>query len=73
MPLTLNGSKRNDGAVYLDGANLTFGTTTGTKIGTDASEKLSFYDATPIVLQTGVAISDAGVHAALVNLGLITA
>lgn len=34
---------------------------------------LGFYNATPVALQTGVAVSAAGVHAALVNLGLITA
>jgi hypothetical protein len=33
--------------------------------------KLGFYGATTIVKQTGVAISAAGIHAALVNLGLI--
>lgn len=36
--------------------------------------KLGFYGlATPIALQTGVAVTAAGIHAALVNLGLITA
>jgi len=36
--------------------------------------KLGFYGlATPIALQTGVPVTAAGVHAALVNLGLITA
>lgn len=34
---------------------------------------VGFYGTTPIVQQTGVAVSAAGVHAALVNLGLITA
>lgn len=34
---------------------------------------LGFYDTSPIAQQTGVAVSAAGVHAALVNLGLITA
>jgi len=33
----------------------------------------AFYGTVPIVQQTGVAVSAAGVHAALVNLGLITA
>ena len=32
-----------------------------------------FYATTPIAQQTGVAVSDAAIHAALVNLGLITA
>lgn len=34
---------------------------------------VGFYGTTPVALQTGVAVSAAGVHAALVNLGLITA
>lgn len=38
-----------------------------------ASGKLGFYGTTPIVKQTGVAVSAAGIHAALVNLGLFSA
>ena len=38
-----------------------------------AAGSLGFYGATPVALQTGVAVSAAGIHAALVNLGLITA
>ncbi len=34
---------------------------------------LGFYGTTPIALQTGVTVDAAGIHAALVNLGLITA
>lgn len=34
---------------------------------------IGFYSTDPVSLQTGVAVSAAGVHAALVNLGLITA
>lgn len=56
-----------------DGRNFVFNTTTGTKIGTGTSQKLAFYNATPIAQQTGVAVTAAGVHAALVSLGLITA
>ena len=33
---------------------------------------VGFYGTTPIVQQTGVPVSAAGIHAALVNLGLIT-
>lgn len=33
--------------------------------------ELSFYGASPIPLQTGVAVTAAAIHAALVNLGLI--
>jgi len=35
--------------------------------------ELGFYGATPVAQQTGVAVDAAGIHAALVNLGLITA
>ncbi len=34
---------------------------------------LGFYGTAPVTQQTGVAVSSAGIHAALVNLGLITA
>ena len=37
---------------FLDGANLTFGTTTGTKIGTTTSQKLGFFGKTPVVQPT---------------------
>lgn len=36
-----------------------------------AAGKLGFYGTTPIVKQTGVAVTAAGIHAALTNLGLI--
>lgn len=35
--------------------------------------RIGFFGATPVAQQTGVAVSAAGIHAALVNLGLITA
>lgn len=35
--------------------------------------KLGFYNATPVIKQTGVAVTAEGIHAALVNLGLISA
>lgn len=38
-----------------------------------ASDKLGFYGTSPIAKQTGVAVSAAGIHAALVALGLIAA
>lgn len=37
---------------YADGVNLTFGTTTGTQIGTSSSQKLGFFGATPVVRPT---------------------
>lgn len=35
-----------------DGQNIPVGTTTGTKIGTDAAQKLGFFNATPVVQRT---------------------
>lgn len=37
------------------------------------ARQIGFYVTAPISLQTGVAVTDAAIHAALVNLGLITA
>jgi len=43
-------------------------------IATDAAiDGIGFYGATPVAQQTGVAVTAAGIHAALVSLGLITA
>lgn len=55
-----------------DGGTLKTGATTGTIIA-DTGEKLAFYGAAPVAKQTGVAVTAAGIHAALVNLGLIAA
>lgn len=38
-----------------------------------AGKNLGFYAKTPVALQTGVPVTAAGIHAALVNLGLFTA
>lgn len=57
----------------LDGKNIQLAKGVGTKIGTEATQKLGFYGTTPVAQQTGVAVSSAGIHAALVSLGLITA
>jgi hypothetical protein len=48
------------------------GTLRGLNIGA-AAGNLCFYEGTPVALQTGVAVSAAGIHAALVALNLITA
>lgn len=56
-----------------DARDFSFGTTTGTKFGTATNQKLAFYNATPVAQQTGIAVTAEGIHAALVNLGLITA
>ena len=39
----------NDGVTFAEGADLDFGTSTGSKIGTSASQKIGFWNATPIV------------------------
>ena len=60
----------------MDGRNIQLATGTGTKIGTvggASGQKLGFFNKTPVVQQTGVAVSAAGIHAAIVNFGLITA
>ena len=48
-----------------DATNIIAGTTTGTKIGTATTQKLGFFNATPIVQPTGDVIT------ALTNLGLV--
>lgn len=53
------------GATFADATNIVFNTTTGTKIGTATSQKLSFYNSTPIVQPSGSVIT------ALTNLGLV--
>ena len=56
---------------------LTVGDADGTygyiRIGNSGSERVGFYTTTGVAQQTGVAVTAAAVHAALVNLGLITA
>ena len=43
----------NVAGTIADGVNWSFGTSTGTQIGTATSQKLGFYGATPVVQQTG--------------------
>ena len=57
---------RTGTVVVSEGSNFQLGTTTGTKFGTQTSQKLSFYNATPIIQPT-----TTNVVSALVNLGLI--
>jgi hypothetical protein len=54
------------------GVNIATNATAGSSFGGTTSQKISFYGVTPIVQQTSVAVTVAGIHAALVNLGLIT-
>lgn len=53
------------GLTMTDATNIVLDTTTGTKIGTATSQKLAFYNSTPIVKPTG------DVATALSNLGLV--
>jgi len=64
-------------ATLLDAVNLAFETTTGTKIGTSDTQKIGFWNATPVVKQnvsgsrtTGVALTNLLTTLALI--GLIT-
>ena len=57
----------NTSATHLQAA-----TTTITNALDHDGTTVGFYGTTPVAKQTGVAVSAAGVHAALVNLGLIT-
>lgn len=49
------------------------GGTMGTKVANSTSEVLGFYGSTGVAKQTGVAVTAAAIHAALVALGLIAA
>jgi hypothetical protein len=40
---------------FADGSNIILGTATGTKIGTATTQKLGFYNATPVIQGTGIA------------------
>ena len=65
-----------------DASNIVLDTTTGTKIGTSTSQKVGFFNATPVVQQTGYAIPTdlaecitalTTLRTAVNNLGLTTA
>jgi hypothetical protein len=52
-PLNLNGGALTVGSgTIADGGNVVLGSSTGTKIGTATSQKLVFFNATPVVQQT---------------------
>ena len=44
----------NQGITIADGKNIVLGTTTGTKIGTAAAQKLGFWNATPVVQRSHI-------------------
>lgn len=54
-------------------ATSTGGNEMGVKVANSTSQTLGFYGSTGVAKQTGVAVTAAGVHAALVALGLIAA
>ena len=56
-----------------DGRSIQCGVTTGTRIGIATTEKIGMWGKVPVVQPTGVAVSAAGIHAALVSIGIITA
>lgn len=61
------GQSQFDGNISISGGNnIILSTSTGTKIGTSTSQLLGFFNATPVVQQTGNAVTG------LSNLGLIT-
>lgn len=45
---------------FAEGADLTFGTTTGTKIGEATAQKIGFWNATPVVQPAGADQADQG-------------
>lgn len=55
------------GITMSEGANIAVGTATGTKIGTATTQKLGFFNATPIVQP----VTTTDIKVALVNLGLL--
>ena len=71
--LTMEGSNN---FIYADSGSLLIGSganSNAIKIGHGDGCSIGFYNKTPIVKQTGVAVSTAGIHAALVALGLFDA
>lgn len=65
--VTDNRQSFNVAGTIADGVNLAVGTSTGTKIGTATTQKLGFFNATPVVQQT----STTDLRTALINLGFV--
>lgn len=69
--LDVNGTTRTQGDLTIsDTKNIILGTTTGTKIGTATTQKIGFYNATPVVQPSAVTTSQ-GIANALSSLGLL--
>ena len=64
--VALSANPTFSGLTIADNTNIVLNTTTGTKIGTATTQKLGFFNATPVVQQTG------DISTALSNLGLVT-
>lgn len=59
-PLNLNGGALGSGTHTLtDGSNVVVGSTTGTKFGTATTQKMGWFNATPVVQQTQGAITNS--------------
>ncbi len=59
-PLNLNGGALTVGSETIaDGGNVVVGSTTGTKFGTATTQKMGWYNATPVVQQTQGAITNS--------------
>lgn len=65
-PITTSGAVGLSGQVTITDVDVALGATTGTKIGTATTQKLAFYNATPVVQPAG----STDVVASLVTLGL---
>jgi hypothetical protein len=68
-PITTSGAVALTGDVTITDKNIALGTSTGTKIGTATSQKLAFFNSTPIVqvgatIDPGVVLSNLGLRAA---------
>ena len=69
-------SPTNDGFLFGSGKDTNLYRSAADTLKTDdsffhAGANLGFYGTTPVAKQTGVAVTEAAIHAALVNLGLI--
>ncbi len=47
---------------FLDGRNIQFGLTTGTKFGTTTSQKIGFWNTTPVIQPTAVGAASGGAN-----------
>jgi hypothetical protein len=55
--VNVTGDTMTGALTFADGANIVAGTTTGTKIGTGATQKIGFWNAAPVVQNTGWSVT----------------